>query len=241
MLKNTQIPPALVRTVASFLEGRNFFVAVDATSDSRPIRRATRQLSIARISNVIPSSRSRGSEAAEGSRPTTRLAGQMSSRRQCDEDGRLIDRSTAYYATEAEPPRTGSEMTDQGVIFVRTDRSRWSLKWSMSSTKADPRGACCAQYSDCTYRSEPCTRATSVLGSLTQQQHEAGRYVLNDVIARYLRTETVEEFITHLAHRLHDFADQGLHEFVRNIAPMHERLPSGQLLPRQLIKSPPPT
>ncbi|GBP24039.1 RNA-directed DNA polymerase from mobile element jockey [Eumeta japonica] len=37
-LLNTQIPPALVRTVASFLEGRSFFVAVeDATSDPRPI------------------------------------------------------------------------------------------------------------------------------------------------------------------------------------------------------------
>ncbi|GBP47638.1 RNA-directed DNA polymerase from mobile element jockey [Eumeta japonica] len=37
-LLNTQIPPALIRTVASFLEGRSFFVAVeDATSDPRPI------------------------------------------------------------------------------------------------------------------------------------------------------------------------------------------------------------
>ncbi|GBP89928.1 RNA-directed DNA polymerase from mobile element jockey [Eumeta japonica] len=37
-LLNTQIPPALVRTVASFLEGRSFFVAVeDSTSDPRPI------------------------------------------------------------------------------------------------------------------------------------------------------------------------------------------------------------
>ncbi|GBP55683.1 RNA-directed DNA polymerase from mobile element jockey [Eumeta japonica] len=41
MLRNTQIPPALVRTVASFLEGRSFFVAVeDATSDPRPIHAA---------------------------------------------------------------------------------------------------------------------------------------------------------------------------------------------------------
>ncbi|GBP59776.1 RNA-directed DNA polymerase from mobile element jockey [Eumeta japonica] len=36
--KNTQILPALVRTVALFLEGRSFFVAVeDVTSDPRPI------------------------------------------------------------------------------------------------------------------------------------------------------------------------------------------------------------
>ncbi|GBP01806.1 RNA-directed DNA polymerase from mobile element jockey [Eumeta japonica] len=39
LLANTQIPPALLRIVASFLERRNFFVAVeDATSDPRPIR-----------------------------------------------------------------------------------------------------------------------------------------------------------------------------------------------------------
>ncbi|GBO98646.1 hypothetical protein EVAR_90825_1 [Eumeta japonica] len=44
-LLNTQIPPALVRTVASFLEGRSFFVAVeDATSDPTP--GAARQLSV---------------------------------------------------------------------------------------------------------------------------------------------------------------------------------------------------
>ncbi|GBP27932.1 RNA-directed DNA polymerase from mobile element jockey [Eumeta japonica] len=37
-IKNTQILPALVRTVASFVEGRSFFVAVeDGTSDPRPI------------------------------------------------------------------------------------------------------------------------------------------------------------------------------------------------------------
>ncbi|GBP74243.1 RNA-directed DNA polymerase from mobile element jockey [Eumeta japonica] len=37
-LVNTQIPPALVRTVASFLKGRSFYVTVeDATLDPRPI------------------------------------------------------------------------------------------------------------------------------------------------------------------------------------------------------------
>ncbi|GBP78552.1 RNA-directed DNA polymerase from mobile element jockey [Eumeta japonica] len=50
----------------------------------------------------------------------------------------------------------------------------------------------------------------------------AGRYVLNDVIARDLRIETVEELIRRIARRMFDFADQGPHEFLRNIAPTHE-------------------
>ncbi|GBP53055.1 RNA-directed DNA polymerase from mobile element jockey [Eumeta japonica] len=38
LLMNTQIPPALMRAVASFLEGCSFFVAIeDATLDPRPI------------------------------------------------------------------------------------------------------------------------------------------------------------------------------------------------------------
>ncbi|GBP53746.1 hypothetical protein EVAR_84229_1 [Eumeta japonica] len=50
----------------------------------------------------------------------------------------------------------------------------------------------------------------------------AGRYVLNDVIARDLCIESVEEFIQHIARRMYDIADHGSHEFLRNIAPMHE-------------------
>ncbi|GBP35259.1 RNA-directed DNA polymerase from mobile element jockey [Eumeta japonica] len=39
LLVNTQIPPALVRTVMSFLEDRSFFITIeDVTSDARPIR-----------------------------------------------------------------------------------------------------------------------------------------------------------------------------------------------------------
>ncbi|GBP46902.1 hypothetical protein EVAR_37806_1 [Eumeta japonica] len=61
----------------------------------------------------------------------------------------------------------------------------------------------------------------------------AGRYVLNDIIARDLRIEPVEEFIQHLAGRKYDFADQGPHEFLRNIAPMHGRSPNGRPLSRE--------
>ncbi|GBP24654.1 hypothetical protein EVAR_15860_1 [Eumeta japonica] len=64
--------------------------------------------------------------------------------------------------------------------------------------------------------------ATSVLGSRTQHQHGthsaphhrgrptkhrftgAGRYVLNDVIARDLCIETVQEFIQRIARRMYD-------------------------------------
>ncbi|GBP28751.1 hypothetical protein EVAR_19793_1 [Eumeta japonica] len=56
---------------------------------------------------------------------------------------------------------------------------------------------------------------------------EAGRYVLNDVIAHDLYIETVEKFIQRIARWMFDIADQGPHEFFRNIAPTHERSPSG--------------
>ncbi|GBP23875.1 RNA polymerase II-associated protein 1 [Eumeta japonica] len=68
----------------------------------------------------------------------------------------------------------------------------------------------------------------------------AGRYVLNDVIARDLCIETVEEFIQRIARRMFDNADQGPYEFLRNIAPMQERSPSGRTLPRELTRTPPP-
>ncbi|GBP92392.1 hypothetical protein EVAR_68444_1 [Eumeta japonica] len=66
----------------------------------------------------------------------------------------------------------------------------------------------------------------------------AGRYVLNDVIAHNLRIETVEEFIQHIARRMYDIAEQGPHKFLRNIAPMHERSPSGRPFPSEFHKSP---
>ncbi|GBP16260.1 hypothetical protein EVAR_93629_1 [Eumeta japonica] len=51
----------------------------------------------------------------------------------------------------------------------------------------------------------------------------AGRFILNYVIALDLRIETVEEFIQHIARRMYNFDDQSPYEFLRNIAPMHER------------------
>ncbi|GBP94377.1 hypothetical protein EVAR_102559_1 [Eumeta japonica] len=62
----------------------------------------------------------------------------------------------------------------------------------------------------------------------------AGRYVLNDVIARDLCIETVEEFIQRIARRMFDIADQGPYEFLRNIAPMQERSPSGRPPPERI-------
>ncbi|GBP53952.1 hypothetical protein EVAR_96630_1 [Eumeta japonica] len=43
----------------------------------------------------------------------------------------------------------------------------------------------------------------------------AGRYVLNEVIARDFCIETVEEFIQRIARRMFDIADQGPYEFLR--------------------------
>ncbi|GBP00860.1 hypothetical protein EVAR_2205_1 [Eumeta japonica] len=68
-----------------------------------------------------------------------------------------------------------------------------------------------------------------------------GWYNLNDVIACDRHIEIVGEFIQHRARWMYDLADQGPHEFLRNIAPMHERSPSGRPLPGELIKSLSPT
>ncbi|GBP35260.1 hypothetical protein EVAR_19481_1 [Eumeta japonica] len=63
-----------------------------------------------------------------------------------------------------------------------------------------------------------------------------GGYVLNEVIARDFHIEAVEEFIQYI-----NITNEGNYEFLRNIAPMHERSPSGRLLPRELLKSSSPT
>ncbi|GBP02682.1 hypothetical protein EVAR_70509_1 [Eumeta japonica] len=68
----------------------------------------------------------------------------------------------------------------------------------------------------------------------------AGRYVLKDVIARDLCIETIEEFIQCITRWVYDIADQDPYEFLRNIAPIHDRSPSGRPLPRELIKMHPP-
>ncbi|GBP63037.1 hypothetical protein EVAR_87409_1 [Eumeta japonica] len=107
----------------------------------------------------------------------------------------------------------------------------------------------------------PYIKATSVPDSRTPHQHgthfvqfhkeedpnpaehhptdRGSGYVLNDVIARDLCIETVEEFIQRIARRMFDIADQGPYEFLRNIAPMQERSPSGRP-PERLIRTPSP-
>ncbi|GBP81820.1 RNA-directed DNA polymerase from mobile element jockey [Eumeta japonica] len=112
------IEKAFDRTIASYLEVRSFYVTVeDATSDPLPNCTGVPQGSCllpclyAVFTNDIPT--------LEGQL----LAGQMACRRECDEDGRLIDRPTAYRATEVETPKTRSGMVDQGEISGCADRS----------------------------------------------------------------------------------------------------------------------
>ncbi|GBP69448.1 hypothetical protein EVAR_48805_1 [Eumeta japonica] len=82
------------------------------------------------------------------------------------------------------------------------------------------------------YKGYICSRLTIALRKIVG----AGRYVLNNAIARDLCTETVEEFIQRIAYRMYVIADQGPYEFLRNIALTHERSPSGRPLPRELVK-----
>ncbi|GBP91286.1 RNA-directed DNA polymerase from mobile element jockey [Eumeta japonica] len=127
-LLNTQIPPALVRTVASFLEGRSFFVAVeDATSDPRPIHAGVSQGSCLSpclygvYTDDIPtltdqlqdweedvvlalyaddSAYFASSRRADLAAAKIQMAEQMACRRKRYEDGYPSDRPAAYHATE---------------------------------------------------------------------------------------------------------------------------------------------
>ncbi|GBP44218.1 hypothetical protein EVAR_22102_1 [Eumeta japonica] len=182
----------------------------------------------------------------------------MACRRKCYEDGHPIDRPTAYHATEAETLRTGGGDRPgcDTWAYRSTAPCAWPLKWNMSSTEAEQRRAYCAQFADHTYRSEaksPLYRgyirfrltyaapAWYAICSASQRKRiQAQQYALNDVITRDLCIETVEEFIQRIARRIYDIADQGPYEFLRNIAPMHEKSPSGRPLSRELIKTPPP-
>ncbi|GBP45804.1 hypothetical protein EVAR_76112_1 [Eumeta japonica] len=127
--------PACARTESSFVpEVRDFFAAVEAISNRRPMRAGVPQGSCpspslyavftddfpklaGQLSNweerrgrimhddsdyLASPCRADSVAASKGPRPTVRLDGQMPSRSKRDEDGRLIDRPTAYHATEAE-------------------------------------------------------------------------------------------------------------------------------------------
>ncbi|GBP15323.1 Probable RNA-directed DNA polymerase from transposon BS [Eumeta japonica] len=144
----------LVRTVASFLEGRSFYVTVkDAISDPRSFRAGVPQGSCLSpcLYAVFTDDILGLGRRADDPQPIARLAEQMASRREYNKDSRLIDQPTEYYVTEVETPRTRSGMADQ-----------------------EPHGVCYVQFFSHTYQSEPkwpCMRATSDLGSRTQHQH----------------------------------------------------------------------
>ncbi|GBP92478.1 RNA-directed DNA polymerase from mobile element jockey [Eumeta japonica] len=62
----------------------------------------------------------------------------------------------------------------------------------------------------------------------------AGWYVRNDVIARDLGVETVEEFVRRLTKRAFNRADAGPHSSLHNLAPLLDRPIRGYQLPRDL-------
>ncbi|GBP86575.1 RNA-directed DNA polymerase from mobile element jockey [Eumeta japonica] len=67
----------------------------------------------------------------------------------------------------------------------------------------------------------------------------AGWYVKNDVIARDLGVETIEEFVRMLTRRAFNRADTVPHPSLHNLAPHHDRPMKGYQLPQDLVtKSP---
>lgn len=67
---------------------------------------------------------------------------------------------------------------------------------------------------------------------------KAGQYVRNDVIARDLGVESLLEFVIRLARNMYERAENGPHEHLHNIAPLHARPPDGTALPRELLVPP---
>ncbi|GBP92087.1 hypothetical protein EVAR_68073_1 [Eumeta japonica] len=127
-----------------------------------------------------------------------------------DEDGRLIDRPTAYHATKAETLSTGSGMADENAISGSTDRSLHAHGRSGGASHPPEQ---------------------------SHAERVAPLNVLNDVIPRDLCIETVEEFIQYSARGMYDIAEKSPHEFFQNIAPMQERSLSGRPLPREFLKT----
>ncbi|XP_037868512.1 uncharacterized protein LOC105842439 [Bombyx mori] len=64
----------------------------------------------------------------------------------------------------------------------------------------------------------------------------AERYVRNDVIARDLNVESLEEF--RIDRNPYKRADDGSHEHLHKIAPLHARPPDGRALSRELLEPP---
>ncbi|GBP86543.1 RNA-directed DNA polymerase from mobile element jockey [Eumeta japonica] len=305
-LLNTQTPPALVRTVASFLEGRSFFVAVeDATSDPRPIHAGVPQGSC--LSPCLYG-------VYTDDIPT--LAGQLqdweedvvlalyaddsayfASSRRADLAAAKIQRvldllpewlgkwRVAVNVTKTAEILTGQQRTMPPKLRLRGQDVEWQTKVRYLGVQIDRSMHMAAQVKQVIHQSRaarsmlrPVLRshlplraklalykgyirsrltyaalAWYALCSTTQRKRiqaqqsialrmivGAGRYVLNDVIARDLCIETVEEFIRRIARRMFDIADQGPHEFLRNVAPTHESSPSGRPFPREITKTPPP-
>ncbi|GBP16282.1 hypothetical protein EVAR_93650_1 [Eumeta japonica] len=64
-------------------------------------------------------------------------------------------------------------------------------------------------------------------------------YVKNDVIARDLKVETLEEFLKMLARRAFNRADAGPYTSLYNLAPHYNRSTKGYQLPRDLVSKSP--
>ncbi|GBP30173.1 RNA-directed DNA polymerase from mobile element jockey [Eumeta japonica] len=305
-LLNTQIPPALVRTVASFLEGRSFFVAVeDATSDPRSIHTGVPQGSCLSpclygvYTDDIPTLASQLQDWEEdvvlalyaddsayfaSSRRADLAAAKI--QRVLDLLPEWLDKwRVAVNVTKTAAILTGQQRTMPPKLRLRGQNVEWQTKVRYLGVQIDRSMRKAAQVEQAIHQSRaawsmlrPVLRshlplrakvalykgyirsqltyaapAWYALCSISQRKRiqaqqsialrmivGAGRYVLNDVIARDLCIETVEEFIRRIARRMFDFADQGPHEFLRNIALMHERSPSGRPLPREITKTPPP-
>ncbi|GBP67644.1 RNA-directed DNA polymerase from mobile element jockey [Eumeta japonica] len=297
-LIENRIPPALVRTVASFLKDRDFYVSVeDATSDPRPIRAGVPQGSClspclyAVYTDDIPTLTDQlqhwedvvlvlyadDSAYLASSRRADLAAAKL--QRVLDLLPDWLDRwRVAVNVTKTAALLTGKQRAMPTKLRLRGHEVEWQTRVRYLGVQIDRSMRMAAQVDHVIHQSRaarsmlrPVLRSHLLLrakvalykgyirsrltyaapawyalcsssqrrGSKPTEHHptddRSGRYVLNDVIARDLCIETVEEFIQRIARRMFDIADQGL----RNIAPM-QRSRRAADPPRELTRTPPP-
>ncbi|GBP88903.1 RNA-directed DNA polymerase from mobile element jockey [Eumeta japonica] len=257
-LLNTQIPPALVRTVASFLEGRSFFVAVeDATSDPRPIHAGVPQGSCLSpclygvYTDDIPTlavnyRTGRRTSYSRYTLTTVRTSHHPVGLTWLRPKSRWLNKwRVAVNVTKTAALLTGQQRTMPPKLRLRGQDVEWQTKVRYLGVQIDRSMRMAAQVEQVIHQAEPREHAapsasiapaaqgqtpykgyirsrltyaapawyalcsTSQRKRIQAQQSialrmivGAGRYVLNDVIARDLCIETVKEFIQRIARRM---------------------------------------
>ncbi|CAG5015556.1 unnamed protein product [Parnassius apollo] len=250
----TSIPPAILRLVASFLEGRKFYVCIeDAESAIKTITAGVPQGSClspalyAAYTNDIPT-----------------LAGHL---HEWEDDVELaLFADDSAYFTSSRRAHIAAARMQRLLDLLPPWLDEWRMAVNVSKTTAlltrryrnlppplTLGGQEIAYEKAMTYlgcRIDRMLPAPAWYALLSDRQKQglqaqqslslrtivgAGRYVRNDVIAANLKMESLHEFVVRLARGMFDRADNGPHEHLNGFAPLHSQPPDGRPYPRELL------